>query len=624
MRDDTSTRLSQRIHEGRSIGKNLTEQALRMRSMAYYSDVKARLLTLTLHSMKGSKLKLKNERDYQSKMAEELREERNFITAVLDTVGALVLVLNHKGNVERLNREFTDTFGYGQERVEGKSFKDFFKNPVDANIAHDAFLQVVRGDYPTRYSNYIETESGDRRFVEWNNTAITGPDGEIQFVIVTGVDRTFGKQSEDKLRQFKATMDNTLDAVFIFDPVTLKFIYTNRGAAQLAGMEQEEFEGKTAVELQAGMPENEFVQLLSDIAALPPHSKTLETVMKKKNGHSFPVEVFIQYQKNDAGGDSFIAVVRDITERKQAEEHLKMTSIVFENTIEGIMITDANGVIQSVNPSFSDLTGYRAEEVVGKKPNILKSGRHDADFYRAMWNSVNLTGKWQGEIWNRRKNGEVYPEWLSLSAIKDSSSAVTRYMGVFNDIGERKRREDMIHHMAYHDPLTGLPNRQLFFDILNLEIAHASREGNKIAVMFLDLDKLKTVNDTHGHDIGDKLLQEAAKRISSALRQSDTVSRLAGDEFTILLPRVLTVDDAYNIAKKMLDALKPSAIIEGHKLTTTASIGISFFPDHGKDSETLVKCADDAMYYVKKRGGSRFMLYDPMVEEAQPKDKTGG
>jgi diguanylate cyclase (GGDEF)-like protein/PAS domain S-box-containing protein len=292
-----------------------------------------------------------------------------------------------------------------------------------------------------------------------------------------------------------------------------------------------------------------------------------------------------------------------------SNHNLRLAEKVYETTFEGILITDANSVIESVNPAFTKITGYRAQEVIGRKPSILSSGRHPAEFYQSMWADLLQRGYWQGEVWNRRKNGEIYPEWLSISAVKDSLGKVTNYVAIFSDITERKAAEEHVRHLAHHDPLTGLPNRILFMERVGHAIAHAHRAKRVTAVMFLDLDRFKIINDTLGHTLGDQLLQVVSKRLVSCVREDDTVARLGGDEFTIVLEDVADAGDIGSVAEKIIRMLSQPMTLEGHEIFVTTSIGIAIYPDDGDTADTLIKHADAAMYRAKDKGRNNYQFF---------------
>ncbi len=296
-------------------------------------------------------------------------------------------------------------------------------------------------------------------------------------------------------------------------------------------------------------------------------------------------------------------------ERKRYLEKLRLADQVFESTGEGIIVTDIDANIVAVNPSFEQITGYTKVEVLGKNPRILKSNHQDRSFFFEMWNTLLGTGHWRGEVWNRRKNGEVYPEWLTISAVKNSEGITTHFVGVFNDISSVKEAQAQLDFLAHHDALTRLPNRTLFRDRLGHALIHAQRENNNLAVLFLDLDRFKTINDTLGHPVGDDLLKQAAERMQQAIRADDTLARLGGDEFVLLLEDDSTAHHAVIVAHKLLQIFNRPMFIEDHALTVTASIGIALFPHDGKDVDTLLKHADLAMYQAKQQGRNTYQFF---------------
>ncbi|MBI5918580.1 MAG: diguanylate cyclase [Nitrosomonadales bacterium] len=294
---------------------------------------------------------------------------------------------------------------------------------------------------------------------------------------------------------------------------------------------------------------------------------------------------------------------------QHANERLELFGKMFHNSGEAILIADANRKIVAVNPAFVEITGYTPEEAIGNDPRMLSSGKQSAEFYQTMWDSLNATGQWQGEIWNRKKNGVIYPEWLSIGVVKSHRGEVINYISSFSDITKRKEAEQKIELLAHYDSLTNLPNRALFADRLRVALITAGRSGKKAALLFLDLDKFKQVNDTMGHLAGDLLLQSVAERLKSCVRESDTICRQGGDEFLILLAEVGTAEDVARVAHKIIEAMSASHTIGGKELVVTFSIGISIYPDDGLDSETMIRCADDAMYQAKQAGRNNFKFY---------------
>lgn len=309
---------------------------------------------------------------------------------------------------------------------------------------------------------------------------------------------------------------------------------------------------------------------------------------------------------------------RDITARKKAEEQMRLTAKIFESSHDSIAVTDAHGNIESVNPAFSAITGYAAEEVIGKNPRILQSGRQGPDFYEAMWKSLLENGFWTGEVWNRRKDGGFYAGWLSISALRDAEGNIEHFIGVTSDNTEYKAAQERIRQMAFYDQLTGLPNRCLLRDRVDRLFAQMRREETSFAIMFIDLDNFKRVNDSLGHHVGDLLLKEVASRLSSCVREVDTVSRQGGDEFVVLLPECDS-DCAQGIAGRILASLSLPHDLDGHEVVATPSIGISMFPRDARDFETLTKHADTALYRVKENGRAGFQFFIPEMNAAARK-----
>ena len=294
----------------------------------------------------------------------------------------------------------------------------------------------------------------------------------------------------------------------------------------------------------------------------------------------------------------------------QREDSLRLAATVFESSAEGIMITDAQQRIISVNPALVAITGFTADDVVGKTPAVFSSGRQDREFYRRLWASIGHDGFWHGEIWNRRRNGEVYPELLTITAVRDASRVVTHYIGSFFDISERKQAEERIHFMAHHDALTKLPNRTLLDDRLRQAIVNSRRRNDHTAVLFLDLDRFKLINDTLGHDVGDRLLDRIAEALQAMLRETETVARLGGDEFIIVIPDLAEVDRVAILARKVIDIVSTPHTIDGRLLHVTTSVGISVYPADGSDPATLLRNADTAMYHAKESGRNNFKFFE--------------
>ena len=294
---------------------------------------------------------------------------------------------------------------------------------------------------------------------------------------------------------------------------------------------------------------------------------------------------------------------------------LQLAERVIESSFEGIMVTDKDVRIEFVNPAFTQLTGYSPEEVIGRTPELLSSGRHDAEFYKRMWQSLTTHGYWRGEIWNRRKTGELYLELLTITAITDDHGQTTHYAGLFTDITQNRKNEEQIRQLAYYDALTGVPNRRLLEDRLEHAIRHAHRKDMLLAVMFIDLDQFKEVNDTLGHAVGDELLLQFTTRVRDYLREDDTLARLGGDEFIVLLPELDKLSDVTQVAERLIELNRKPYVINNESIQIGSSIGISLYPEDGTTVQELLNGADIAMYRSKRDGRNQYHLFNPDVAE---------
>ena len=307
-----------------------------------------------------------------------------------------------------------------------------------------------------------------------------------------------------------------------------------------------------------------------------------------------------------------------LLQREKDLDEIKISSLVFENTIDGILVTDAQGNILRVNDALIKLTGYARNEMIGENPRIFKSQKHDENFYKELWNAIYTNGSWQGEIWNRKKSGEVYVSKESISVVKDSVGDIKYIIAIVHDITQQKDYENKITDLAHYDLLTKLPNRVLFYDRFEHAILRAKREKKEIALLFLDLDGFKKINDTKGHPIGDKLLIEITKRLKESSRQSDTIARLGGDEFTIIIEEFKNLSSLITVIENILNKISKEIVIENYKLFVTASIGVSIYPNDGYSSHTLIKHADTAMYKAKDDGKNRYSFYESaMTKQAE-------
>jgi diguanylate cyclase (GGDEF)-like protein/PAS domain S-box-containing protein len=347
-------------------------------------------------------------------------------------------------------------------------------------------------------------------------------------------------------------------------------------------------------------------------------SLLFETIHKRKDGTIFPVEIsanFICYDNKEYN----FAFVRDITDRKHADQEVRLAATTFESQ-EGIIITDADEIILRVNKAFTKITGYAIEEVVGNKPSMFKSGLHDADFYHEMHETLKTNGFWQGEIWDRHKDGHPFPKSLTISAVMDISGKVSHYVASFSDISERKAAEERIHSLVYYDMLSKLPNRRLLIDRLEHALSASTRSGQFGALLYLDLDNFKHLNDTKGHHYGDLLLIEVAKRLIGCVREADTVARFGGDEFIVMLENISLNNSsaasyANEISNKIIATLNEKFTLDGCEHHTSSSIGITLFRGNESKQEILLIEADMAMYEAKKSGRNTQRFFDPIMQK---------
>lgn len=301
-------------------------------------------------------------------------------------------------------------------------------------------------------------------------------------------------------------------------------------------------------------------------------------------------------------------ILRNITYLRETEFDTQIATMVFKSAAEGVMITDSDGEILAVNPAFSVITGYTADEAIGRNASMLRSGVQDDAFYADFWRTLREKGKWQGEIYNRKKSGEMFPEWLTISAASDSGGKVLSYVAIFSDISRLLRAEKRLAYLAHYDMLTGLPNRHLFQDRLTQMLVNAKRASTSFTLIFIDLDDFKAVNDTQGHHTGDRVLQEAGRRIAASLREVDTVARLGGDEFVIIAPGLSGDENIGLVCSKMIEALKKPITLDGLNMQIGGSFGCAEYPRHGDDETTLLHQADSAMYRAKASGGNSYFI----------------
>ncbi|GEO42559.1 hypothetical protein SAE02_67070 [Skermanella aerolata] len=461
----------------------------------------------------------------------------------------------------------------------------------------------------TQRKDSFQILSGKRTYQIFVTPALN-PTGSPKSVVLVVVDHTDMVEAQERIRESQerllSIMNHSTSAVSLKDAagyyefVNLKFeeVFGVKGADVIGMTDQQLFSREIASTLRS-----RELDVMGKLSAI-------EVVDKLELGSATIWLDSIRFPIFDSGGAVRAICIQsnDVTLKRQAEEQLRLAAKVFDRAGEAISITDASGKIVTVNDAFCRITGYSHSEVIGQNTRILQSGKHGKEFYELMWRSLSEQGCWQGEIYNRRKNGEIYPEWLTVDSVRDDNNVVVNYVAIFSDITAIKSSQRRIEFLATHDELTGIPNRSLLMDRLKHDVAQAKRRNAKLAVLFIDLDNFKVINDSLGHDIGDQLLKQATGRLRSCVRDCDTLARLGGDEFVLVLMDV-ELKKINSIAGRIVDFIGGSFDIAGKTLFVSASIGISVFPDDGEDSVSLLKHADTAMYRAKERGRNQYQFF---------------
>ncbi len=418
--------------------------------------------------------------------------------------------------------------------------------------------------------------------------------------------------AEDPL--FRALAENAVIGVYLIRQN--RFVYVNAKLCQMLGFNRDEMLNKMSLFDIVAHDEKHLVEShVARTASGEISEFHYERKARKRDGTLIDVEVYASAMVY-GGHRLLIGLMLDITQRKADAQSAHLASLVYKHSSEAMVITDANGIIVTVNPSFTDITGYSLDEVVGQRLNILSSGRHTETFYREMWGELLKTGMWRGEIWNRRKNGQEYVENLVINTSYNDDGTVRCRIGVFSDITQKKENEQFIWRQANYDFLTGLPNRKLLEDRLAVELERAHRSKSEVALVFLDLDFFKEVNDTLGHAMGDDLLRQVARRLTQCVREADTVARLGGDEFVIIVGGITDRAVARRISEQILQSLAKPYRLKEQTAYVSASVGVAFYPGDASDAEHLMRHADLAMYAAKDAGRSQYRFYDIKMHDA--------
>jgi len=574
---------------------------------------------------------LEVEIEVRKRTEQALSDARESAEVTLNSIGDAVITADADGRVTRMNPIAERLTGWQREEAQGRRIDDVFCiQGSKGNLVENPVHQVLGRGRAASLANetVLVARSGRCTQIANNAAPIHGAKGSIDGVILV-----FRDVSEDyRMRsalvesetRFRRLVESLVDHFFMTQTGSGDIAYVSPSAIAMFGYTQAEFCAgfrEFFTEYPGNIQFETRTKLTFDGCLQDPYTLELRT----KSGGVRLVELR-QVPVFDETGAVIAAesIAHDMTERRAADAEQRLAAAVFENSAEGIMVTDLSGKIQRVNRAFTQITGYAAEEAIGETPRLLQSGRQSPQFYMEMWAALVEHGHWQGEIWNRHKNDKVYPEWLSISripALEDGGEE--RYVGIFSDISRQKEAEKEISRLAFHDALTGLPNRFMLMERLDTDLARAERLGHLDALLFLDLDHFKHVNDSLGHGVGDAMLKEVARRLRENVRDYDMVARLGGDEFVVLINAVAdnhhqALCRARRGAEKIRSALVEPMIIAGHELHSSASIGVALLPVDAACAEDALKYADKAMYQAKSSGRNTIQFFTlDMQNEAQ-------
>jgi len=554
-------------------------------------------------------------------MADELtrlmnaeKEDKARINSIIESAHDALVQINAKGEITGWSHQAADIFGWSKDDVMGKLLKntimpDQYKKGYTLEL--EQFLLTRKESTVNKVREKTALHRDGHEFPIEISVAPVKILEEYEFNAFIR-DISERKEIEQSLRvseeRYGSIFENALTEIFIFDAENYKFIKVNRGACENIGYSEEELTQLTPLDIKPEVSLKQFNEWVEPLRTGEKEIIHFTTVHQRKNGSLYSVEIYLQLT-HFLLKPAFVAFILDITERLKAEEKLQLSAKVFNDTNEGITITDEKGIIFDVNPAFTDITGYSRDEVIGKTPRILSSGKQDSEFYANMWKTINEQGHWQGEVWNRTKDGELYAELLSISPIVDEAGGVLHYVGIFSDITHSKKQQETLEQMAHYDVLTQLPNRVLLTDRFIQALARSKRQKDMLAVCFLDLDNFKPVNDLYGHEVGDELLIEVAERITCTIREEETVSRQGGDEFVLLLGGIESFSQCEHTLKRIIKSLSQPYHIDGQTISIGASIGVSLYPLDNSDFDTLMRHADQAMYQAKLAGKNRYHLF---------------
>lgn len=552
----------------------------------------------------------------QQKQAEiALRQERDIHRKYIDTIQTILLILDSEGRIQLINPAGCKVLGYKEDDLLGKNWFDTcLPQSAGKEETVAVFRQLMKGDNnQTEYfENQVLCSDGSQRLTAWHNGLLEDTSGNISGVISSGQDITEQRMAqaqleESELRLLKAERIAHLGHWEL--DIDTQVAHWSDEILAIFGLSKPQRAGPDLLATIVNPSDWPGVEASLSAAMAEGKEHKVEYRIRRPDGNERWVFCRAEKQYDDDDCGKLVGIVQDISERKKVEERLRLSASVIQNTSEGVIICDIDGNVIEVNPAFCEILGYSHDEVIGRNPRVWQSGRHGPNFYREMWRALDEVGQWKGEIWNRSKSGALVPEWLNISKVLDANAEVSHYVAVFSDISQIKQSQEKLDYLAHHDALTDLPNRLLLNERLEHALLRAGRHSARLAVLFLDLDRFKQINDSMGHLTGDQLLQAVTKRLRQTCRQDDTIARVGGDEFVLLMEDISRQEDAVAAAQKLLAAFDAPFILEDHEIHITASLGICIYPRDGDDAATLLRNADAAMYRAKEEGRNTFQFY---------------
>jgi diguanylate cyclase (GGDEF)-like protein/PAS domain S-box-containing protein len=559
----------------------------------------------------------------------ELDESRENLSITLQSIGDAVVATDCDGVVTELNQVAQQLTGWSQAEAKGQPLTVVFpivsaatRQPIDNPVARVLATGLVVG-----LANHTTLVARDGREYQIADSAapIRNRDGKIVGIVLVFRDVTqeylLRQAAHENEERFRALFDQAAVGMAQMDKASGALVRVNQRFADILGYQIRELEQTNWHELTHVADREGDRALLTRLAAAEVREVCQEIRLLRRDGSSVWVAVTVSPMGvSGHAADHNVVIVQDVSERRRAEQELRIAAAAFESE-EGMIVTDANEVILRVNHAFTAMTGYGADEVLGQTPRVLKSGHHDRAFYRQMWETLSRDRYWQGEIWNRRKSGELFPVWQTISAVLAPDGRISHYVAAFTDISARKAAEEQIRNLAFYDPLTQLPNRRLLIERLGIALVGSAHSRRHSALLFLDLDYFKVLNDTEGHDVGDQLLVEVARRVRSSVREGDTVARLGGDEFVVMLEELSDDPDhaaaqAETVGQKIREAVAQPYRLKDHDYHGSASIGVCLFRDGPETVDDLLKRADVAMYQAKSSGRNTLRFFQPEMELA--------